>query len=107
MFTVSIFYDNAENYTRMKKKNSIIVPISITSVYLVSCGLLLYFTGNIRLALIAVAFSPVLMVWIVVRIFKKNTVLAIKFDEDYYDMLDWGIGDYKKTWNKIVNIKLK
>lgn len=83
----------------MKKKNSIIVPVSITAVYLVSCGLLLYFTGNVRLALISVAFSPVLMVWIAVRIFKKHTLPAIKIEEEYYDMLDWGIGDYKKTWN--------
>lgn len=89
----------------MLKKNTITIPVLITAVYLVACGLLLYFTGNIRIALIAVAFSPVLMIWIVVRIYKKNTISSIKFYEEYYDMLDWGIGDYKKTWRKIVNFK--
>jgi len=89
----------------MKKRNTVTIPILITVVYLVSCALLLFFTGNIRIALIAVAFSPVLMIWIVIRIFKKSDLSSIAFYEDYDDMLDWGIGDYKKTWKKIVNLK--
>ena len=87
----------------MKKGKTVTIPILVTVVYLVSCALLLFFTGNIRITLIAVAFSPVLMIWIVIRISKKTSLTPTDFYEEYDDMLDWGIGDYKKTWKKMIN----
>lgn len=89
----------------MKKGNTPLLPISVTTAYLIACALLLYYKSNFKFGLIVLASSPVVITWIAIRIYKINALRSVKFHEDYYDGLDWGIGDYKKTWKKISSEK--
>ncbi len=93
--------DKAKN-KEMKSSVKLGLPVSIAVIYLLACFVLLYFSHNIMITLLSLAFSPILLLWIVLRIFKKNDASgASVYYEDYEDMVDWGIGEYKKTWKKI------
>jgi hypothetical protein len=90
----------------MKRSGGLGLPVSIAVIYLLACFLLLYFSHNITLTLLALAFSPVLLLWIILRIIKRNTSdTSSVYYEEYEDMVDWGIGEYKKTWKKIRGTK--
>ncbi len=80
-------------------------PVAITTVYVMACFFLLYFSHNIIVTLVSLTFSSVLLLWVLFRFFKKNAPGSAFNYEEYDDMVDWGIGEYKKTWKKIKNTK--
>ena len=69
----------------MKKKKGIAFPIAFATSYLFIYCFLLSFNLNIPLALLLFSFSPVVIIWMVVRILKDGTPSEKTFDEYFYE----------------------
>lgn len=69
----------------MKKTRNINFPILFATIYLLIYLIVLYFSLNFRLALLMLSFSPIVLIWMVVRILKGDYTCTKTFDESYYE----------------------
>jgi len=69
----------------MKKTSNINFPILFATIYLLVYLVILYFSIDFRLALLMLSFSPLILIWMVIRVLKGNYTCTKTFDESFYE----------------------
>jgi ABC-type multidrug transport system fused ATPase/permease subunit len=69
----------------MKKTGNINFPILFATIYLFVYLIVLYFSLNFRLALLMLSLSPIVLIWMVIRILKGEYTCTKTFDESFYE----------------------
>jgi hypothetical protein len=73
---------------KTKKKMNIWIPVTLVTAYLFIYTSITAFSENTAIAYLLFAFSPVFLIWMVVRVLKDGTPSGRTFDTYYYDDVD-------------------
>jgi hypothetical protein len=71
------------------KKDKSFLPVLIVTLYLIIYVFLLYEGSFLRIAFLMFSVSPVLLVWMVMRVLKHGRKSNRTFDNYFYDDMDF------------------
>jgi hypothetical protein len=71
------------------KKDKSLLPVLIVTFYLIIYVFLLYEGSFLRIAFLMFSLSPVLLVWMVIRVLKRGRQSNRTFDNYFYDDMNF------------------
>lgn len=67
------------------KRSKVNPPILLTTLYLFVYLIVIYYFLNFRIALFMFSLSPIVLIWMVIRILKGAYTGTKTFDESFYE----------------------